>query len=230
MRRSALAIASLGLVLTGCGGDDGDPVADRVGTPAEPPAEASSSDQDPSTGDPGLPVPPDADDLDELMEDFDDLVSGFGSDGGGVVTVAGVRYDMVSDSCISVGSEFFLDGPAQGSDGTVAWIDASRSISTRDDLEEFMDDAMLDMLFGEGDELDEFFIDVRVGATGRFDFDDDQPNWSATSDSGFAFGDGIVEFEFVGNGIRGAGEATDSNGVALDFGQTAPIEFELACD
>lgn len=260
MRRSALplSVAALALVFAACGGDDSDSVLDRVGAPADTSddGETATSDE-PDTGGPGLPVPTDAgelqdrlaelgidldelgdlgdldlDDLDleELFGDLDDFVSGFGGDGGGVVTVAGVRYEMTSDSCLSFGTDFFIDGPAQGADGTVAWIDANRSVSTRDDLREFMDDAMLDRMFGDADQIDELFIDVRVGATGRFDFNDDQPNWTATSDSGFVFGDGIVEFEMVGNGVRGAGEATDSNAVAADFGETVPIEFDLACN
>lgn len=242
MRRSALAVsvAALGLVVAACGGDDSGSVLDRVGSP---PQEPEAADDGSDAGGPvAAPVDPDAVeelldgidlddlDLDEMFEDLDEFISGFGGDGGGVVTVAGVRYELVSDSCISFGPDFYLDGPAEGSDGSTAWIDASRNISTRDDLREFMDDAMLDRMFGDADTIDEFFIDVRVGATGRFDFIDDQPNWTATSESGFVFGDGIVEFEFFGNGVRGAGQATDSNGVAADFGETVPIEFEVACN
>lgn len=168
-------------------------------------------------------------DLDELLDGLDDFISGFGGDGRGTVTVDGVRYEVISESCVAFGDDFFMDGPAQGSDGSVAWIDANRSVTTRADMADFVDEMTLDMLFGDSDVLDELYIDVRVGATSRFDDDGSQPNWSAMSDSGFAFGDATVEFELSGNGIRGAGQAMDVNGIAADFGQTVPIEFELAC-
>lgn len=169
-------------------------------------------------------------DLEELFGGLDDFISGFGGDGGGVVTVAGVRYEITSDSCVTFGPEFYMDGPAQGSDGSVAWIDASRSIATRTEMAEFLDESMLDMMFGDADEVDELYLGIQVGATGRFDFVDDQPNWTAGSDSGFAVGIGVVEFEFFGNGVRGAGEAHDSNLIATGFGETVPIEFEFACN
>lgn len=256
MRRSALALSAavLGLVVAACGGDDAGSSLEQVGIQPDAPetADEPGAPADPAeNGDqPGLPIPPDAAeleelldelgidpdelgddvDLDELLEELDGFISSFGGDGSGVVTVAGTRYEMTSDSCVAFGDDFYIDGPAQGSDGSFAWIDASRSVSTRDDMREFMDEAMLDRMFAESDTLDELFLEVRVGATSRFDFVDDEPNWSSTSESLFTFGEGIVEFEFVGDGIRGAGEATDSNGVALDFGQTVPIEFDLSCD
>lgn len=284
MRRTVLTLSVVALGLAACGGDD-DSVLERIG--AEPAADEPAPDADadapdpgtapddaderderdepddadePTTGGPGAPVPGDAGDLQEILDELgidlgdlegldpdmldglgldeledilgglDEFISGFGGDGGGVVTVAGVRYEMTSDSCFSFADEFFIDGPAEGSDGSVAWIDANRSISTRAEMSEFLDEGSLDMLFGDSDVLDEMYLDVRVGVTSRFGFTDDEPNWSAMSDSGWAFGDGVVEFEFTGNGLRGAGEATDSNAVAADFGETVPIEFEFACN
>lgn len=168
-------------------------------------------------------------DLAELFEGLDDFMSGFGSDGGGTVTVDGVTYEVTSDSCITFGDDFFMDGPGVGSDGSQAWVVVSRDITTRADMEDFMDEPMLDNLFGDSDVLDEAYVEVHVGATGRFDFTDDQPSWNAMSDSGWAFGDGIIEFQMTGNGIRGAGQAEDQNGVAADWGETVPIEFEVGC-
>jgi hypothetical protein len=168
-------------------------------------------------------------DLAELFEGLDDFISGFGGDGGGTVTVDGVTYQVESDSCITFGDDFFMDGPAAGSDGSQAWVVVSRDITTRADMEDFMDEAMLDNLFGDSDVLDEAYVEVHVGSTSRFDFTDDQPSWNAMSDSGWAFGDGIIEFQMTGNGIRGAGQAEDQNGVAAEWGETVPIEFEVGC-
>ena len=168
-------------------------------------------------------------DLEGLFEGLDDFMSGFGSDGSGTVTVAGVTYQVQSDSCITFGDDFFMDGPGIGSDGSEAWVVVSRDITTRSDMEDFMDEAMLDTLFGDSDVMDSMYLEVHVGSTSRFDFNDDQPSWNAMSDDGFAFGDGIVEFQATGNGLRGAGEATDQNGVAADWGETVPVEFEVSC-
>ena len=168
-------------------------------------------------------------DLEDLFAGLDDFISGFGRDGSGTVTVDGVTYRVESDSCIAFGDDFFMDGPAVGSDGSEAWVSVSRDITTRADMEDFMDESMLDNLFGDSDVLDEAYVEVQVGVTSRFGFSDDEPNWYAVSDSGWAFGDGVIEFEMTGNGIRGSGRAEDQNGIAVDWGETAPIEFEAAC-
>jgi hypothetical protein len=173
----------------------------------------------------------DPSDLDEMMEGLDEFISSMGGgDGGGTVTVDGVTYTVDADLCMSFGDELAIDGPAVGSDGSDAWVEANYGITRREDLVDFMDENQLSFLFPDGvDELVDMNVSVYVGQTSRFDFVEDQPAWSAYG--GDAFDMGLeLDWEFTGNSLRGSGEATDDNYVALDFGESVPIQFELGCN
>lgn len=254
MRRipSLLAAAALALGLAACGDDDSSPIDDAADTGDTAVDDAPTDGGSGATGDDGDELPGDLGDLDpdeladldidlgdledfdgdleEMMEGADDMISAMGGEGGGTVTVDGVTYEVRSDSCIAMGESFFLDGPGIGSDGTEAWVVVSRDISTREELEEFLDESMVDTMLPEGqDQLDEMYVEVHVGSTSRFEFADDQPSWNAMSEGGFAFSDAVVDFEVTGDGLRGSGQAEDMNQIETEFGETVPVEFDVAC-
>lgn len=240
VRRSTFLslVVSAALVFAACGGDDaggpgagapsdGSPIVDT-----DLPAQAQEALDELGID---LDELADADlddlDLDEMMEGMDEFISSMGGgDGGGTVTVGDVTYTVDADLCMALGDEFLLDGPAVGSDGSDAWVDANYGITTREEMAEFMEESQLSFLFPDGvDELVDMNVSVNVGQTSRFGFVEDQPSWSAYG--GDAFDMGLdLDWEFTGNSLRGSGEAIDDNYVVLDFGETVPIQFELGCN
>lgn len=240
MRRPKIfaIVASAALVLAACGGDD------NGSGPIDRPTDVPSGDEIPADvremlDDAGIDLDdlealsdmdPDDFDLESMMDDMDEFVSSMGGgDGGGTVTVGDVTYTVDADVCIAFGDDFSLDGPAVGSDGSTAWVDAYYSITTREEMADYMDDSQLDLLFRDGaDEFTDMSLSVSLGQTGRFDFVEDQPSWSVYGGDMIDFGLEL-DWEFTGNSLRGSGEATDDNYVALDFGETVPIQFDVGC-
>lgn len=245
MRRipSLLAATALVFGLAACGDDDSSPIDEAADeAPADDGDAADDAPDDlpdelPGDIDPDELAEMDLDDLEdldvdmeEMLEGADDMLESMGGDGGGTVTVDGLTYEVRSESCIAMGESFFFDGPGVGADGTEAWVVVSRDISTREELEEFLDESMVDNMLPEGqDQLDEMYVEVHVGSTSRFEFADDRPNWNAMSEGGFAFSDAVVDFEVTDGGLRGSGQAEDVNGIETEFGETVPIEFDVAC-
>lgn len=248
-RTTIVVIAALSLPLAACGGDDSGGSVDVDG-PAEAATGLPGGDADGSD----IDLPDDAQemldelgidlddldlsdieglddlDLDSMFEGLDDMMTGLaGGDGAGVITVDGVAYTIDADICYIGQSEFMFDGPAVGADGSQGWASVTYSVTTRDEMREFVDDDMIEFMFPEdSDTLVDFDVEVRVGATGRFDYSDDQYAWNAYGGD-FLFGDAVVTYEVSGNTIRGSGQAEDSNYVDSDWGDTVPIEFEVSC-
>jgi hypothetical protein len=220
MRNSSIAavVAVVSLGLAGCGGGDDSP---DVSTEVREAAEVLED----------LGVDLDgASDLDGVLEGVDEFISSFGGEGGGTFIVGDVTYTMVADVCIVSDTDLVIDGPATGSDGSVAWASLNRSVETREEMAEFMDETMLEFMFPDGeDQIDDLSIEINVGATSRFDSADDQPTWSAGS-SGFGFGDfDTLEYQVTGGTIRGEGRVEDYSGVAADYGDSVELKFEASC-
>ena len=153
-------------------------------------------------------------DLDELEE----TVTGFNTgDGGGRVTIDGSDYTFDASVCIAQGPSFLAQGPGTGPDGTPAWFDISYS----EDYD-FDSDGELDT------SLDLF---IEVGKTEMFgEGSDDQPDWAASKvdSASMTFGEDI-SVEFDGTTLSGSGPINDFNGVAVPFGETAPMTFQATC-
>jgi hypothetical protein len=241
MRRSpVLALAAAAsLVFAACGGDDAGPAGAESGDLPRAVQEALEDgdlealrdldidldDFDPENFD---PEDFDEDTIDDLVRSADEMLSSLGGDGGGTVTVDGVTYTLEADMCIAYGDELTLDGPAQGSDGSVAWVSVNYSVTQRSDMEDFVDESVLDTMFPPGvDTISDFSVEVDVGQTNRMESNDDQPSWNATDSSMSSVGE--LDYEVGGGSARGSGQAEDWNGVAADFGETAPIEFDVGC-
>jgi hypothetical protein len=239
MRRSKIFAVSVSIaaLVAACGGDD-DGGSGPLGAPGADDPAAIPDDVNQALDDAGIDLDDlenlDLDDLenldlDELTADLDDFASSFGGDGGGTITVAEVTYTVEADVCFVFPGDFTLDGPATGSDGSMAWVDASYSITTREDMAEFVDESQLEFLFPDGtDELVDMTVSVNVGQTGRFESVEDQPAWSAYGGDVIDLGLEL-DWEFTGSGLRGSGEATDDNYVAVQFGESVPIEFDIGC-
>ena len=249
IRLAVAGVAAISLVLAACGGDDGGGPgagAPSDGSPivdSDLPAEAQEALDELGIDLDDLDDLADLDlddlenidlddlDLDEMMEGMDEFISSMGGgDGGGTVTVDDVTYTVDADLCMAFGDDFALDGPAVGSDGSDAWVDANYGITRREDMADFMEESQLSIIFPDGvDELIDMSVSVNVGQTSRFGVVDDEPSWSTYGGDMFDMGLDL-DWEFTGNSLRGSGEATDDNYVALDFGETVPIQFELGCN
>ncbi|CAN5553819.1 hypothetical protein BH23ACT3_BH23ACT3_04720 [soil metagenome] len=241
MRRTpVLALAAAAsLVLAACGGDDAGPAGAESGDLPRAVQEALESGDLEALQDLDIDLEDfdpenfdhenfDEDAADDLMRSADEMISSFGGDGGGTVTVDGVTYTVEADVCISFGDDLTVDGPAQGSDGSVAWVSVNYSVTQRSDMEEFVDESLLDTIFPAGvDTISEFSVEVDVGQTSRMDSNDDQPSWNAIDSSMFSVGE--LDYELGSGSARGSGLAEDGNGVAAAFGETAPIEFDVGC-
>jgi hypothetical protein len=236
--RPIALVMSLSLALVACGGDDGGDALDLSG-PADVAADAAPGDEtDAETGAaPVVPTLPDgiSDAVDEALEsgdfgELEEMARSFNTgEGGGSITIGDVTYTVVSDICIVQLPNVTVEGPATGSDGSVAWVSVDRSITTRDELAEFVDESTLELLFPDGaEEMEDVLVSVEVGRTELFGSGaEDQPSWESSIGS---FGSGELEFEATANGLRGQGTAADFNGIGAPFGETVPMEFEVGCN
>ncbi|HWL41744.1 MAG TPA: hypothetical protein VNQ73_02285 [Ilumatobacter sp.] len=222
-----VSVSVFALAAAGCGGDD-----QQAGDPAATDAQDAPSDARSVGGDASVEVTvPQADLLDELQEQHQQTASALSTgDAVGSVTVAGVTYTVSSELCIAQGTEFLLEGPAEGSDGSLAWVSIERSISSRDELAPYLPDEVLDLMFGDGDTADVARVGVDVGRDSMYsDGDSDAPDWEASNDAVLFGGEQTLEFALVDGGISGEGQAIDMNAVAVAFGETAPLAFDVAC-
>lgn len=229
-----LTVAALGLA--GCGGDDGG--SGPIDRPAEVDTGLPGGAELPEgvrdlleNMDPDELAQMDDDEREEMIQGLQDsaneMISSFGGDGGGSITIGDVTYVLEPDVCIAFGTDLSIDGPAIGSDGSVAWVFIDHSISTRDEMAEFLDESMVEMIFPAGvDTVTDVNIEVNVGSTGRFD-DADGPSWNATAGDWFG-GTASIEYEYRDGRLTGAGTADDYSDDG--FGNQAEIRFEAYCD
>ncbi len=212
--RVAAVLVAVGCALAACGGSDDVAIEEESGSEAGGADEAggagSNEEAQQSLDDAGVDL-----DLDALEE----TAAGFSTgDGGGTVTIDGAAYGFEADICIAQGTSFVAEGLAAAPDGTPAWV----SISYEGDSFDFDSD-------GEDDTTLDVYVEV--GRTEMFGSGgDDQPDWTATKvDSATIVIGEDVTVDFDGDNIAGGGPISDYNGVAVPFGETAPMTFEASC-
>ena len=158
-----------------------------------------------------------------MLDDF------AGGPGRAVVTVAGVTYTATEpDFCFVQGDDVTFEGVAEGSDGSTGWVSVSRTVDTLEELLEYFDEDMAENLVDENGIAEDVSVAIEVGKDELFSVGpDDQPSWYAGVSS--TFGGDDLEWSLDGGTLTGRGQIPDGNGVAVDFGETAPIEFEVSC-
>lgn len=198
------AILGLGLVLASCG-DDGDAVS-----PGQPQLD-------------GLPAQLDGLDTIEELEDLAESLSGSGS---GTVEINGTTITFTSDQCIAFQGDLSIEGPGTTSDGDPAWVRISHTVDSRAELAEFLDEEMLDQLYGDAETIVDGSLDIDYGRTELFGSGAyDQPSFSAST----SVGTDAMQIDVSGSSVQGSGTATDYNGIAGDFDASFPFTFSAGC-
>ncbi len=202
------AILGLGLVLASCG-DDGDNVS-----PAQPQLDG---------------LPGQLDDLENLdtIEELEDLVESFSGSGSGTVEINDTTITFTSEQCIAFQNDLSIEGPGTTSDGDPAWVRISHTVDSRAELAEFLDEELLEQLYGDAETIVDASLDIDYGRTellgsGAYD----QPSFSASS----SVGTDEMQVEVSGSSIQGTGTAADYNGIAGDFDAAFPFTFAAGCD
>src|SRR6056297_61793 len=204
-RTIALTVA-VALVAAACGDDeasDSTAVADNGqpdGEVTEPDeaGPAAPADEDPSASD-----DVDAADLggDIDTSGLEDMVDDFNTgEGGGTITIDGSDYVFEAEACIAgemAFGSFAAEGPGTTSDGTPFYGLVSLDTSSREDLEDFVDESTLEIMFPEGtDSFSDIIVAVDVGRTEMFgDAPEDQPSWEAATVLGDSVFGAEVDYE-----------------------------------
>lgn len=208
MRRTKIvaAILGLGLVLASCG-DDGD----NAGPTGQPQLD-------------GLPAQLDGLDTIEELEDLAESLSGSGT---GTVDINGTTITFTSDQCIAFQDDLSIEGPGTTSDGDPAWVRISHTVDSRAELAEFIEEELLQQLYGDAETIVDAAIDIDYGRTELFGSGAyDQPSFSAST----SVGTDDMQVEVSGSSIQGTGTAVDYNGIAGEFDATFPFSFAAGCN
>lgn len=242
IRFGLAGIALFALVAAGCGGDDGGSFGDI--------ADSDSGDSG-GFGDSG-DLPDDVQDLlgdvdvdeilddiqsgedpsdalGDLMENAEDLAESFADDGSGTIEINGDTIDFTSSICFAGFGDFTIEGGGKTSDGTPVWVSISYSEQSREEMLEFMDEEMVDLVYGDADPIIDSSVSVEYGRAEMFaSGSDDQPDFRATG-GGFAGPNESVDIQVSDSGAQGSGVATDNNFISGDFEDTYPFTFRAAC-
>lgn len=239
IRMLSVGLALVALVVAGCGDDGGPSFADvagggggddGAGLTGNPDIDDLLGDLDvgdlledlQSGGDP-------SEALGDLMESAEDLAESFGDDGAGTIEIDGETIDFTSEVCFAGFGDFTIEGLGAAADGTPVWVSISHSVQSRQELLEFMDEEMVDLVYGDADPIIESSIGVDFGRGEMFaSSPDDQPSFQAAS-GGFVGPEVSVDIVVSDSGARGSGVATDNNFVSGDFDATFPFTFDAAC-
>ena len=236
LRTLLVPIASVGLLLSACGGSDD--VSDQ-GAPAAPDAseqgtDGGQTDGGGQDGDGGQDGTSDEDvqqqldengvdvDLDEIGEGMSDFNTG---EGGGTIVIDGLAYEYDAEVCIAFETDLTIDGPGTGPDGTPFWGSISVTELNRTEMEELgmMPVQALDALFGDKESGTSVEVDVEVGRTDMFGSGpDDLPQYSAATLLGEPIL-GSIDYVVSGAEVSGSGEMVD------DAFASVPFEFSGNC-
>lgn len=218
------------LLATACGGDDGEfrpGVAGDAGAGSDLPEGLdglpdNASDLLEDLQDGTL----DDSSLEDLMDSAQEMAESFGGSGGGTVEVNGDTIEFSSEICFAGQGDFTIEGLGATGDGTPVWISISHSEDSRAEMAEFLDEDMLEMMYGDADPIIDDSFSAEYGREEMFGSGpDDQPRFDATS-----FGDSDISIEVDGNAARGSGTATDNNFTSGDFEARYEFSFEAACN
>ena len=221
--RFVLAMLAVAVIAAACGDDDGDPQAQ-----SEAQAEAEDLLENLQEGLEEGESPEDlVEDAEAAAEDF---LEGMGaSEGSGVMEIHGETIEFATELCFSAQGDFSAAGAGTAADGTPVWVSVDYTEDSREELAEFLDEQMLDTLYGDADPVITQSIAVDFGRADLFGTAaDDQPSFGA--DSTLTVAEGVsVEISVDGQSASGSGLAADYNTVVGDFDDTFEFSFEVSC-
>lgn len=165
---------------------------------------------------------------DDLKEQGEALAEAFGEDGGGRVEINGESFSFVSSICFAGQGDFTIEGMGEDSAGTAVWVSISHTVDSREELEEFFDESMLESLYGDADPIVESRVSIEWGRDELYGSAPDGEHRFEAS-SGTVFSEGELDLNASGDGVSGSGSAKDFNFVSGDFEQTYDFTFEAAC-
>lgn len=234
-------VALLALLAAGCGGDDGGPsLRDVAGGDGNGFGDGGD---EPDLGDleelTGVDIGEIAEDIlsgedpeeamADLLENAEDLAESFGDDGRGTIEINGETIEFTSEICFAGFGDFTIEGLGAAGDGTPVWVSISHSEQSREEMLEFMDEEMVELLYGDADPIIDSSVSVEYGRSEVFGSGaDDQPDFYAAR-GGFAGPDVSVDIQVRDAAASGSGVATDNNFVSGDFNDTFPFSFQAGC-
>ena len=224
-RRLTTAVLVFGLMLAGCGDDGGgaSPFGPGGVQPGNDDIDSSVGDLLEDLSDGSL----DSTDLGDLMENAENMAESFGDSGAGTVSINGDTIEFTSEICFSGQGDFTIEGAGTTGDGTPVWVSISQSVDSRDELAEFIDDDMMDSIYGDADPIIANDFSVEYGRTELFGSGpDDMPDFSASSGT---IGQDDMEMTVEGQSASGRGSAADYNYVAGEFDARFDFTFSAAC-
>ena len=166
-------------------------------------------------------------DLEDLLESAQELAESFGGSGSGTVEINGDTINFTSEFCFVGQGDFTIEGPGSTDDGTPVWVSIDRTEDSRAELAEFLDEDMLQTIYGDADPIINSSLRVDYGRTELFgNAPDDMPAFDAASSN---TGQAEIEFEVNGTEARGSGSAIDFNFVSGDFDERFDFTFQANC-
>ncbi|MEZ5243523.1 MAG: hypothetical protein R2707_00380 [Acidimicrobiales bacterium] len=225
MKLASTVLLTLALLAAGCG-DDGN----SGPTPFGPGAVGDANDVGDAASDilDGLTDGSlDEGSLEDLMESAQDLAESFGDPGSGTVTINGDTIEFTSEICFAGQGDFTIEGAGTASDGTPVWVSIDRTEESREELAEFLDEDMLQMLYGDDETIVTQQLSLEYGRTELFgDSPDDLPEFDA---SNAVAGDDNIQIVIDGRSASGSGSAVDYSGVSGDFSERFDFTFTASC-
>lgn len=167
-------------------------------------------------------------DLEGLVDSAEDLVEGFGGSGSGTVEIKDDTIDFTSEVCFAAQGDLTIEGSGATEDGTPVWVSISRTEDTRAELSEFLDEELIQQLYGDADPIIDMQVTVDYGRDEMFaGTPDDMPSFDAGT-TGLAAASLSIDVD--GDQVSGSGEAVDTNAVVGDFDDVFPFTFQAGCD
>ncbi|NIR37628.1 MAG: hypothetical protein GWN73_17970, partial [Actinobacteria bacterium] len=173
-------VALLALLAAGCGGDDGGPsLRDVAGGDGNGFGDGGD---EPDLGDleelTGVDIGEIAEDIlsgedpeeamADLLENAEDLAESFGDDGRGTIEINGETIEFTSEICFAGFGDFTIEGLGAAGDGTPVWVSISHSEQSREEMLEFMDEEMVELLYGDADPIIDSSVSVEYGRSEVF--------------------------------------------------------------
>ena len=164
----------------------------------------------------------------DLSDSAESMMRSFSEEGSGRVEIHGQVIEFTSDLCFSDAGDFSIEALGEADDGTPVWVTISHSVDSREELEEYFEEEMLEMLYGDAELIIETSVDVDFGREELFGGNpDDQPSFS--SRSGTIDDSGQITIDISGSSVSGEGVAQDYNYVAGDWEARFPFTFQAGC-